>query len=145
MVNPLEQIFPRLGQSGYQITSPADADYNCVAWAAGENRQWWWPGPDHEREYWSAGAAREATLVAFQAAFALLGYAVCASTDAEAGFEKIAVYADAQGKPRHAARQVVSGRWTSKLGRGPDIEYPLIDLEGDEYGSVVLTLRRAIS
>jgi hypothetical protein len=142
MVNPLEQVFPGLAAAEYQITSPPDPDYNCIAWAVGDTGSWWWPGPDPEREYWPPGIVREATLDAFQAAFAGLGYAPSVGEDAEAGFEKIAVFTDAQGKPRHAARQLARGRWTSKLGKGPDIEHALRSLEGEVYGTAVLFLKR---
>jgi hypothetical protein len=46
MVNLLEEISPGLAKSDYRITSPTDADSNCIAWAAGDSGNWWWPGPD---------------------------------------------------------------------------------------------------
>jgi len=142
MVNALEQIFPGLANGDYRFTSPADPDYNCVAWALQDTRNWWWPGPDLEREYWPEGVVREPTLAAFRAMFESHGYAAGCDDGIEAGFEKIAVFADTQGKPRHAARQLSNGRWTSKLGNGPDIEHGLRDLEGVRYGSVVLLMKR---
>lgn len=63
----------------------------------------------------------------------------------ERGFEKIAIYAK-DGKPTHVARQIGADRWTSKLGRGVDIEHDNLErLAGDsnsEYGSVVKFLVR---
>jgi hypothetical protein len=144
MVNPIEAVFPGLAKGDYRITSPANSDYNCVAWAAGDIDKWWWPGPDEEREFWPLGIRREMTVNAFQAAFALLGYETCASEEMETGFEKVALFADGFGKPKHAARQVRTGCWTSKLGRMEDIEHGLRDLEGAVYGSVVLILKRAL-
>ncbi len=144
MVNRLEDLFPGLAKGDYRITSPADSNYNCMAWAAADTGKWWWPGPEEEREYWPAGLVREATLDAFQAAFALLGYVVCTSEDVETGFEKVAIFVDARGKPTHAARQLATGRWTSKLGRMEDIEHELHDLEGVIYGSVSLILKRPL-
>jgi hypothetical protein len=144
MVNPLEQLFPALARGAYRVTSPADPDYNCIAWAVGDTATWWWPGPDLEREYWPPAIAREATVAAFQAAFASLGYVACASEDAEPGFEKIALFADDQGVPKHAARQRPDGRWTSKLGKREDIEHALHDLAGAVYGSVVRILKRPL-
>ena len=38
------------------------------------------------------------------------------------GYEKIAIYA-LDGEPTHAARQLDTGRWTSKLGKHEDIEH----------------------
>ncbi len=79
----------------------------------------------------------------FVAAFASLGYTVCEGEGPEAGCEKIALFADADGRPTHASRQLPGGRWTSKLGKLEDIEHELHDLEGAVYGAVVLILKRA--
>lgn len=144
MVRPLEEVFPSLANGGYQITSPADPHYNCIAWAAGETSQWWWPGPDVEREYWPPGVSRERSLESFRAAFASLGYDSCPSDSPEPGFEKIALFAGADGIPTHAARQLSNGRWTSKLGKREDIEHDLHDLTGDVYGSVYLIMKRPV-
>jgi hypothetical protein len=144
MVAHLEALFPGLRGSAYQVTSPPDTGYNCLAWAASDQGRWWWPDTPPKR-YWPAGVLREETLVAFQQAFTSLGYSPCASDELEAGFEKLAVFADADGFPTHAARQLTTGRWTSKLGELEDIEHALRALEGVEYGKVVLVLRRAVS
>jgi hypothetical protein len=61
----------------------------------------------------------------------------------ESGFEKIALFAS-DGVPKHAARQLESGRWTSKLGTREDIEHALHDLEGAIYGSVALVMKRPL-
>jgi hypothetical protein len=109
--------------------------------AANDKVRWWWPDLLGQR-HWPAGVVREETLAAFQEAFASLGYSVCASDEWENGFEKVALFADADSSPTHAARQRNSGRWTSKLGEIEDIEHSLRDLEGAEYGSVVLVMKR---
>ena len=145
MVTPLEEVFPALTRGGYRITSPANADYYCVAWAVADTDKWWWPGPDAQREYWPPSVLRERTTSAFQAAFALFGYGPCTEEDLEPGFEKVALFADASGKSTHAARQLATGRWTSKLGRMEDIEHELHDLEGAVYGSVVLISKRPVT
>jgi hypothetical protein len=116
--------------------------YNCIAWAAGKSHEWWWPGPDLEDEYWPPDVAREVTLAAFQAAFAGLGYLPCLSAVLEPEVEKVALFARPDGKPTHAARQLPSGRWTSKLGESEDVEHNLHDLEGAVYGRVVLVMAR---
>jgi hypothetical protein len=142
MVNPLEQIFPGLAGSDYRVTSARDRDYNCIAWAVGDSHKWWWPGTDVEREYWPPGVPRERTQDAFVAVFASLGCTVCEGENPEAGYEKIALFADVDGKPTHAARQLPNGRWSSKLGKSEDIEHGLHDLEGTLYGKVLLILKR---
>jgi hypothetical protein len=97
-----------------------------------------------KKRYWPAGVLRDETLAGFQEAFASLGYTVCAGEELEAGFQKVALFADADAFPTHAARQLESGRWTSKLGELEDIEHALRDLEGVEYGSVVLVMKRPL-
>ena len=141
MVEPgLEDLFPGLRGQLYHITSPRDGDYNCVAWAVGDDRNWWWPDAAGE-DTWPSGVPRHITLEAFREAFATLGYEVCDNDQLEPGYEKVALFALA-GVPTHAARQLPSGRWTSKLGRAEDIEHALHDLTGAVYGSVALVLRR---
>src|SRR5262245_34666563 len=144
MVNPLEDLFPGLAKGNYQTTSTNDSHYNCIAWAAGDTRNWWWPGPDVKREWWPPDVPREVTLAAFEQVFASLGYMRCETETAEPGFEKIALFATAQGTPKHAARQLPGGRWTSKLGVLQDIEHELRDLEGRRYGPVVLVMKRPL-
>jgi len=142
-MNPLDLLFPDLQRNGYQITSPRDREYNCIAWAAGDTTRWWWPDPAEEG-YWPAAAPVQETLVAFVAAFATLGFGRTDSETLEPGVEKVALFAKDGVKPTHAARQLPSGRWTSKMGRSEDIEHDLRDLEGDVYGAVVVVLQRPI-
>ena len=143
MVEPgLEDVFPGLQGQPYQIKSPRDRRYNCIAFAVGDNRNWWWPDLTEE-DTWPAGVVRVATVEAFRDAFATLGYMVCDHAQLEPGFEKIALFALA-GVPKHAARQLPSGRWTSKLGPREDIEHALHDLTGVVYGSVVLVMKRRV-
>jgi hypothetical protein len=128
---------------GLPESSKSEDCYNCIAWAANVTTDWWWPvGPG--KTHWPAGAPQVANLEAFREAFATLGYVVCSGEELEPGFEKIALFAKEQGGPSHAARQLDSGRWTSKLGRMQDIEHALRDLEGELYGSVVLVMKRAL-
>src|SRR5256885_850407 len=39
----IERWFPAILPHEYEITSPADTDYNCIAWAAGRDDIPWWP------------------------------------------------------------------------------------------------------
>lgn len=143
MIEHIKALFPRLRTAPFRVTSERDPVYNCIAWAAGVTNDWWWPLEDPGQSFWPKGIPRERTLEAFHAAFATLGYSVCSSEELEPGFEKIALFAAAE-LPHHAARQLPSGRWTSKLGKGEDIEHDLHDLEGDFYGTVVLVMKRPI-
>ena len=135
--------FPGLKKSPFFLTSPESPHYNCIAWAAGDSQNVWWPHPPPLVSYWPPGVARTQDLQTFIAAFATLGYAVCADGTLDAGFEKVALFADAQGKPTHAAKQLPNGRWSSKLGLLEDIDHILYSLEGAQYGKVVQYLIEA--
>jgi hypothetical protein len=80
---------------------------------------------------------------AFAAVFVGLGYTIGGDDSHEPGIEKVALFADVAGTPTHAARQLASGRWASKLGEAEDIEHELQALEGEIYGTVALVLKRA--
>ena len=142
MTAEIERDFPRLAESGYRVTSPASRDYNCLAWAAGDNRSWWWPG---SHGYWPVKAPREETMRAFLAAYRQIGFEPCADASYEPGIEKIAVYGDSSGRPTHTARQLPSGAWTSKLGKTEEIEHQTLKgLTGAWYGGVKRILRRPV-
>lgn len=79
----------------------------------------------------------------FRQAFGTLGYTVCDDAALEQGVEKIAIYVDQGGEPTHAARQLETGLWTSKLGSMQDIEHETLGaIEGGLYGEVVLYMAR---
>ena len=138
----IEDCFPQIAQTGYRVTSPQTPRYNCIAWAAGDTRRWWWPDPS-PFAYWPPTIPRENSLTRFVEAFQTLGYEQCLDADLESGFEKVAVYVDANGVPTHAARQLPSGTWTSKLGREEDIEHGApAGVEGKQYGFVAQMLKR---
>jgi hypothetical protein len=140
----LELLFPGLRNTPYRLMSPHTHTYNCIAWAAGDDANWWWPtnGPGDVPRYWPADTPREETLASFIAAFATLGFAVCDSELLEAGIERIALFVNSHGVPTHAARQLPTGLWTSKLGASEDIEHELHALEGDIYGTVAQLFKR---
>ena len=146
MVEWLERLFPGLRGTAYRITSPPTDKYNCLAWAVGVTDAWWWPISKHGKlVHWPAGVAREETVDAVRAALGTVGFVPCDGERPEAGFEKVALFADARRTPTHAARQLPDGRWTSKLGQADDVEHDLRALEGDVYGTVVLVLKRPLS
>ena len=132
---------PGLTPASIRITSPEDGNYNCIAWAAGDNQNWWWPWGGRYA-YWPRRAPREVTLSAFIDAFQGLGYEVVTDFDLEVGYEKVAIYA-LQGTPTHAARQLPGGEWASKCGASGDIVHDLVELEGPGYGQVAVVLRRS--
>ena len=136
----VESTLPGLIESDYDITSPRDRAYNCIAWAAGQSDAWWWPDPTGQY-YWPASVPRQESVDAFVAAFGSLGYVQCDDEQPETGFDRVALFARA-GTPTHAARQLRSGLWTSKLGQDVDIIHSLRALEGDRYGTVATVMKR---
>ena len=136
-----EALLPGLNRGEYWVTSPASDRYNCIAWAAGDDTDWWWPSPQH---YWPEGLPRVERLESFREAFEALGYRECATAELEPGFEKVAIFTK-DGFPTHAARQLPNGHWTSKLGEWQDIEHQHLNAVGSNasiYGNVALLLRR---
>lgn len=135
---------PNLSRSNHRVTSDPAEEYNCIAWVAGDTTRRWFPYPGY---YWPPGVLRDdANIQSFIDAFAQMGYAVCADGTLESGYEKIAFYVHPTEGPTHAALQLPSGRWTSKLGREEDIEHDSEhDVEGncrDCYGVAHTYMRR---
>ncbi len=146
--------FENLAASGFDIVNDCKSDrtidlsvhYNCVGWAAGDDKQWWWPW-DLGGYYWPPGLPKELpgteTLQNVINAFKTVRYSECTSGEIEEGFEKVALFANYRNKPTHAARSLSDGSWTSKLGEGEDIRHQtLLALEGRRYGKAVVFLRR---
>ena len=98
----IERHLPGLEASEYQITSDATDEYNCVAWAVGEDDRWWSHEVDDEY-FWPDRALRSEGVESYQAMFALYGFAECDNGDLERGVEKIALFAD-EGRFTHVAR-----------------------------------------
>jgi len=135
---------PQLKSNNHSITSPQTHDYNCIAWAAGEDDRWWWP-VQHPHAYWPPGIPRVETVDAFIQAFVTKGYSPCDDGTLQPATEKVVLYVDKFGKPTHMARQLRSGQWTSKCGPWCDISHHNPDVvAGGVYGTVFIFLARSI-
>jgi hypothetical protein len=139
-VSRLRLEFPRLTDKNHLISSPSTDNYNCIAWAYEVSNKWMWPGnPDC---YWSSDIAGVDELQALIQLYIDVGYEICDSGQREDGFKKVAIYVNQEG-PQHAARQLESGHWTSKLGICEDIEHDTLEaLEGESYGKAKVFLRK---
>ncbi len=135
---PDDGLFPRLTEDNHRRTSPPDVRYNCIAWSAGDTTRWWQPG-----SYWPIKSGREDCWIGnLIEAFRELGFREGADETLEPGFEKVALYASGIFYT-HAARQLASGQWTSKLGKAEDIEHDRPDdVAGGLYGEVVEFMKR---
>jgi|GEM_PF-334460 len=107
--------------SNHKVTSWATKRYNCIAWAADDDSQPWWP--QSYDAYWPPTAINDITGPAFVSAFETLGYVLCNDDGPEIGFEKVVIYTLSNGEPTHAARQLRNGKWTSKLGDFADVQH----------------------
>jgi len=128
----------------HKVKSCRTTRYNCIAWAAGDIEKPWWPGV--YGFYWPSGISRADRISSFVEAFQLQGYTVCFDASLESGYEKIALYARKDGTPTHAARQLKSGKWTSKLGPFQDIEHDTLEcVNGPCYGKASCFMRRPLT
>ncbi len=131
--------FPNLHSGNHQIKSPPDDRYNCIAWAAGSDDSWWEPA---STRYWPKNAPRDYKLTSLIVVYESVGFATCADGSQEAGIEKIAIYADGD-EYMHAARQLETGKWASKMGPDEDIEHDAPEnLAGPSYGQVMGFMKR---
>lgn len=144
----MKKRFPKLTTREFEVTSPFDDGYNCVAFAAEDAElRWWWPSELGDT-YWPAEVLREATLEAFVEAFGNLGYEECAGGALETGWQKVAIFVDGRGVPTHMARQLRDGNWASKLGKSEDIRHREVEALEDvpntrgTYGRVAVYMRR---
>jgi len=124
--------------------SKATSGYNCIAWAASDVENWWEPDPFFQY-HWPDGVQRNYSQQAYIDAFGTVGFEVCDNDMPEEGMEKIVLYT-LRGEPKHAARRLRNGNWTSKLGGYEDIQHTTLDcLSGPLYGIPNVYLRRRIA
>jgi len=146
----IESWFPSLKQEGWKPTSEETEEYNCIAWAADDMTRKWDPETTGGR-YWPNDVPRNLELMTFVSLFGQLGYLPCGfNSDLEAGFEKVAIYCNYNPQLQaievtHAAKQLPSGKWTSKLGNVDDIEHNTLTALGGAwpaYGTVKQIMKR---
>jgi hypothetical protein len=94
-IKELKGIFHKLRATTSTITSPIDANYNCHAWAVGDNRTWYepygvilpHPFPPYQ---WPDGLPHDLAPDTFKKFFERFGFELAVSGDIEEGVEKIA-------------------------------------------------------
>lgn len=143
----IEALFPELasGYSWYEIASPPDSKYNCMAFAVGDTGQKWSPekGDTDEEFYWPFDPFDDHA-ANFLAVFEARGYERCDHGEPEGGFEKVALFTNEWGLVSHVAFQPGgSDYWLSKLGEWYDIRHEKVDaVSGPLYGWPEIYLRR---
>ncbi|MGH7812554.1 MAG: DUF7689 domain-containing protein [Candidatus Binataceae bacterium] len=141
--------FPKLADN-WKLTSSFDPRYNCLAFAVGDTQRWWEYGATDElgvRTHWPNGLTESEKLSDWIAALKTLRFELADDGSVEPGYEKLALYRKKE-TATHAARQLSTGRWTSKLGRFEDIEHDTPDeLTGNSleaYGAIAQFMKRRL-
>src|SRR5262249_19467017 len=107
----------------------------------GDTTRWYQPG-----RFWPIPASPdEAGIGVLEQMFLSMGYRDCGGDDSlEPGYEKVALYGYALFYT-HAARQLPTGKWTSRLGPQQDIEHHSPhDVTGPAYGEVAQVMKRPL-
>ena len=134
----IEDHFPNLAAEGYEITSDPTDDYNCIAYAVGDTTACW----SHIPGYRWPNASRTPSVDSLVELFKGLGFEICDDAHEEPGCEKVALY-EKDGHWTHAAVQLPSGDWSSKLGPAEDIKHNSPEsLCGESYGNVHCIMQR---
>jgi hypothetical protein len=140
-IQEIESLFPLLVGTSYSEESCATDTYNCIAFAFGDVNNWWWSRNSYGC-YWPPGVPLTDSVDVLIAIFEVHGYSKCNNPDHEHGYEKVVIYSR-EGRFKHAARQLKSGRWASKLGEEQDIEHERVEhVENAAYGTAEKVLRR---
>ena len=140
MIRDLEELFPSLADSGYEITSGPSGVYNCIAWALGISTRKW--DCNDLNAYWPPTLPRNDRVETVIQLFVGEGFLHHDDDSLESGYEKIALYAFV-GQFTHVARQLEDGQWTSKLGNREVITHPSLEnLARGIYGNVHCIMRR---
>jgi len=138
----IETSFPSLVGTDYSEESDPTDIYNCIAFAFGDTQNWWWPKKGYGM-YWPPGFPISDSVETLTKIFEVHGYSACDHYEQESGYEKVVIYSR-DGRIKHAARQMKSGRWASKLGEEQDIEHECaVYKEETAYEIVTQALRRA--
>lgn len=140
LLTELEDLFaqfPGLCATPHKITSGPSDEYNCVAWVQNDMDHFWDPDQTWPDQVDPPTDPHD-DLDAYLALFRWMGFEECATGELEPGYLKIAVYSATHpglGDPRHefshVARQLPSGRWSSKGGVCHDFRHDELEpLEG---------------
>jgi hypothetical protein len=150
----LTQKFPKLLADGAIKTSDAIEQYNCVAWSAARDKQWWWQSTKYEPwDYCPPELTPDDDSIEnYIGLFEKLGYKIRTDAQFEFFYKKVAIYAqrDYYDKDKlvfsHVCDQLNSGAWSSKLGKYEDIKHNSLEaLAGnveEEYGEIKVILKR---
>jgi hypothetical protein len=140
--------FPRSFIQPFQVTSAITPIYNCIAYVYGDSTRPYWPYPFPQFAfpevlyYWPPGLPRINHVDSFRQLYETIGYKVCQDGTLDLPWEKIAVFGKNENDPKHAAKQLITGKWSSKLGTNYDVSHDIHNISAGTYGDVLLYMRR---
>jgi hypothetical protein len=138
----IQRIFPLLTPENHRRTSDADFNYNCLAFALGDSKNWWDP-PAQFGYYWPPGFSPDHKVDTVVKIITLHGYIIDLAKHEVPTSEAIAIYADGENWTHFSKYR--DGQWFSKIGEDHDISHSSLDiLEGNFFGEVVRILSRPI-
>ena len=148
-IKELRGVFPNSTGSRLDLTSEEDINYNCASWALEENHRWWEPYglilPAPSPPYhWPPELPQDNKAATYVRLFEMNGYELAADESLEQGYKKVALYIR-DVNFQHAARQLSTTKWTSKIGKHEDIRHELRALERDGpygYGTASIFMRK---
>jgi hypothetical protein len=142
LINFSHPSFPNSFEEPFILTSPITPNYNCIAWAFGDDTKWYWPENTY---FWPSKIRRKPDIQSFIELYELIGYLVCLDDSLQEGIEKIVIFTDQNNVPTHAARQLKNGNWTSKLGESHDVEHTIKSMHNSFYGNPKVYMSRPIN
>jgi hypothetical protein len=139
----MTEWFPNIEPNNTKLLSENDDRANCIAWAMGDAKRWWWPiqpgAKPRRKHHWPDACKRHNDMNAFEALMEYVGGVETKNEKHERGFIKVAFFATGGLTPymQHAARLLPSGKWLSKCGPYEAIVHELHEMEGGLYGDVI--------
>ncbi len=140
----IDSRFPNSEYHEYEIHSPFDLKYNCIAWAVDDDQNWWEP-LNEPGNYWPPNTRFDYSPECLIEAYQEIGYIICDNGDFEEGYKKIALYKKDNFEYSHAAKQLNKFLWSSKLGPQFDIIHTLFCLKDGYYGNIFCFMKKSIN
>lgn len=123
-----------------QIVGSHNRIYNCIGWAFGDDKRWWWPSYS---DFWPEKCLVEDDdgyideLASFNSLFETVDAEKTTNDKPEEGYVKLATY-KVHKNITHMARLLPDGKWTSKMGGCAKIVNDNCkDLTDGTYGNII--------
>ena len=136
----IQRHFPNLIKgNNFAFTSEQTEDYNCIAWITEVIDDW--------KQLYEENGNVIRNSENYISYFRDLGFEITDKLDLEDNTLKIVIYIESNSNHfKHVARQLNTGKWTSKLGDWEDIQHDTPnDLVGQSYGDKLVIMSRKIN